>query len=90
MLEIDRRVDTENNETAGSEGGGEVKNPDLVASSVMAWTRKLSYSENDKLLLELVLFRRCDGMSVSKCSLEDLEVMPVEALSCEPVEPVLA
>ena len=90
ILTYDRRVDTENNDGAGSAGKGGGTTPDFIASCASCCARYFSYSVNDKLLLETGRFLACNGDEVSSSSFEDLDVMPVDALPCDPDDAVLA
>lgn len=87
MLMYDFLVETENNEGAGSDGSGGRR----IGFVLPCCARYFSYSENDKLLLADIRFRSCCGLwlELSNCSFEDLEVIPVEALPCDPDEAVL-
>lgn len=80
-------MDTEKSEGAGSVGMGGGTSPvgDKVCAS--ACCKNFSYSENERLLLESDLL-----LGVTSCiwSCEDLDVIPVELVSLEPVEAVLA
>lgn len=83
-------MDTENSDGAGSEGMGGGTMPVFIASCASCCARYFSYSVNDGVLLEIDSFLACDGVELFSCSLEDLDVMPVETLPCDPDDAVLA
>lgn len=87
MLTYDFLVETEKSEGAGSAGRGTERRIGFVPPCC---ARYFSYSVKDKLLLADSLFRSCCGVCVklSNCSFEDLEVIPVEALPCDPDDAV--